>query len=88
VHVLSDPALFHRGKQTIAATIGTKTIATTKVPTTRAVTFAVPMPKRADVCPVNFIITPTAVPAQALPANGDTRTLGIRFLGFDYRPAG
>jgi len=88
VHVLSDPALFHRGEQTITAMIGAKTIATTKVPTTRAVTFAVPMPKRADVCPVNFIITPTAVPAQALPANGDTRTLGIRFLGFDYRPAG
>ena len=62
-------------------------IATKKVPTTRAATVDVPLPRRAGVCPVNFVITPTAVPAQALPANGDTRTLGIRFLGFDYDPA-
>jgi hypothetical protein len=87
VHLLSDPALYHRGRQTIVAMLGTKTIARTTVPTTRATTFAVPLPRRAGVCPVNFVVTPTAVPAQAFPGSGDVRTLGIRFLGFDYRPA-
>jgi hypothetical protein len=47
----------------------------------------VPLPRRKGVCAVNFLVGPTAVPAQSIPGNGDTRTLGIRFVGFDYRPA-
>jgi hypothetical protein len=85
-HVLSDPALFHRGAQTITAMLGTKTLATRSVPSTHDAVVSVPLPRHTPVCAVNFIVTPTAAPAQAVPGNGDTRTLGIRFLGFDYRP--
>ena len=54
----------------------------------RAATFSVPLPRRAHgTCAVNFLVNPTAVPDQVQPGNGDTRTLGIRFLGFDYEPA-
>ena len=87
-HVLSDPGLFHRGKQALAAQLDGKTIAQTTVSTTRAATFSVPLPRRAHgTCAVNFLVNPTAVPDQVQPGNGDTRTLGIRFLGFDYEPA-
>jgi hypothetical protein len=86
-HLLSDPVLYHRGVQTITAMLGTKTIATTTVRTTRPATFAVALPRHAGVCAVNFVVSPTAVPAQAIPGDLDTRTLGIRFVGFDYRPA-
>jgi hypothetical protein len=87
-HLLSDPALFHRGRQALAAQLDGKTIAQTTVPTTRDSTFSVPLPRRAHgVCAVNFLVNPTAVPAQVTPRTGDTRTLGIRFLGFDYEPA-
>jgi hypothetical protein len=87
-HLLSDPALYHRGRQALAAQLDGKTIARTTVPTTRDAVFTVRLPRRAEgVCAVNFLVNPTAVPAQVFPGNGDTRTLGIRFLGFDYEPA-
>jgi len=84
--LLSDPVLYGRGKQVITAQIDGRTIAQTTVPSTRAATLSVPLPHHAGVCAVNFLVNPTAVPAQVIPGNGDTRTLGIRFLGFDYRP--
>ena len=87
-HLLSDPGLFHRRVQGLTAQIDGKTVAQLRVPTTRPATFSVPMPKRAGVCAVNFLVAPTAVPAQVFPGNGDLRPLGIRFLRVDYRPAG
>jgi len=87
-HLLSDPALFHGRRQALAAQLDGKTIAQTTVPTTREAVFAVRLPRRAHgVCAVNFLVNPTAVPAKVLAGNPDTRTLGIRFLGFDYEPA-
>jgi hypothetical protein len=85
-HLLSDPLLYHRRPQSLTAQLDNKTIAQTTVPSTRAATFSVPLPRR-GVCAVNFLVAPTAVPAQTIPGTGDTRTLGIRFLRFDYRPA-
>jgi hypothetical protein len=86
--VLSDPTLYPGGVQAITAQLDGKTIAETTVRTTKATTFSVPLPRHAGVCAVNFLVDPTAVPAQVIPGNRDTRTLGIRFLGFDYRPGG
>jgi hypothetical protein len=86
-HLLSDPNLFHRGVQGLTAQLNGKTIAQKRVPTTRRSTFSVPLPRRRGVCAVNFLVGPTAVPAQVLPGEGDIRELGIRFLGFDYKPA-
>jgi hypothetical protein len=87
VHVLSDPNLYHRGVQTLAATMNNRPLAQKTVPTTRSATFSVPLPRNVSPCVVNFTVAPTAVPAQVLPNTGDTRQLGIRFLGFTYRPA-
>jgi hypothetical protein len=86
-HVLSDPVLYHRGDQMITAMLGNKVLTRSSVRTTRPETVSVPLPQRAGICAVNFIVSPTSVPAQAIPGKLDTRTLGIRFLGFDYRPA-
>lgn len=88
VHLLSDPGLYHRGVQTVTAALNNTTpLAQTTVRTTRPKVFSVPLPRHLGACQVNFVITPTAVPAQVFPGNGDPRTLGIRFLRFDYRPA-
>jgi hypothetical protein len=86
-HVLSDPTLYPGGSQEIAAQLGGKTIAQTTARTDKAATFSVPLPRHAGICAVNFLVSPTAVPAEVIPGNRDTRTLGIRFLGFDYEPA-
>jgi hypothetical protein len=86
-HVLSDPVLYHRGVQTMTALLGDRILGTKTVPTTRPATFTVSLPSNVPVCAVKYRITPTAVPAQVFPGNGDTRTLGIRFLRFDYVPA-
>jgi hypothetical protein len=88
VHLLSDPVMYNRAPQSITAQVNGKTVRTFAVPTTRAATIAVPLPRHVVTCAVNFAVTPTAVPAQVFPNNPDTRTLGIRFTGFDYRPAG
>src|SRR5262249_5049420 len=56
-HLLSDPGLFHRGMQALAAQLDGKTIAQTTVPTTRAATFSVRLPRRAHgVCAVTFLV--------------------------------
>jgi hypothetical protein len=86
-HVLSDPVLYHRGVQTLTALLGDRVLGTKTVPTTRPATFTVSLPSGIPVCSVKYRITPNAVPAQVFPNNGDTRTLGIRFLRFDYVPA-
>jgi hypothetical protein len=86
-HVLSDPVLYHRGVQTLTALLGDRVLGTKTVPTTRPATFTVSLPSGIPVCAVKYRITPNAVPAQVFPNNGDTRTLGIRFLRFDYVPA-
>jgi hypothetical protein len=88
-HVLSDPVLYNRGVQTLTALLGDsdKVLGTKTVRTTRPATFTVSLPSNVPVCAVKYRVTPTAVPAQVFPRNGDTRTLGIRFVRFDYVPA-
>jgi hypothetical protein len=86
-HVLSDPTLYPGDEQGITAQLDGKTIAQTTVRTDKPATFSVPLRRHAGVCAVNFLVNPTAVPAQVIPGNRDARTLGIRFLGFDYEPA-
>jgi hypothetical protein len=84
--VRSDSLLFRHGVQTIRANLGGKTIARISMRAGRPTTFAVPLPEGQNVCAVNFIVRPTAVPAQVIPGLGDQRMLGTRFLDFDYKP--
>lgn len=86
VILVSDRTLYHRGTQTVVAQLDNKVIARRVVHSTRPATMSVPLPAGRRVCPVTFQVSPTAVPAQVFPGNGDTRTLGIRFFGFDYQP--
>jgi hypothetical protein len=88
-HVLSDPGMYHGGVQTLTALVGNsnRVLGTTTIRTTRPATFTVSLPPNVPVCAVKYRVTPTTVPAQVFPGNGDTRTLGIRFLRFDYVPA-
>ncbi|HUH14793.1 MAG TPA: hypothetical protein VML35_02800 [Gaiellaceae bacterium] len=49
-------------------------------------TLEVPLrPNPGGRCEVRFVVTPTAVPAEVRPGSEDTRRLGIRVLGFEYR---
>jgi hypothetical protein len=86
VTLLSDPGLFPQ-PQTVAASIAGKEVAQkTFRPTLKPVSLRVPLRASAGECDVSFSVTPTVVPAQVRPGNPDTRTLGVRFLRFDYRP--
>jgi hypothetical protein len=77
--VASDEKLFTR-PQTVSAA-------------GRSVTFdpgnvgrlVVPLQSRDGVCRVTFTVSPTAVPALAVPGSTDTRRLGARFIEFAYR---
>jgi hypothetical protein len=77
--VASDDKLFTR-PQTVSAA-------------GRSVTFdpgnvgrlVVPLQSRDGVCRVTFTVSPTAVPALAVPGSTDTRRLGARFIEFAYR---
>jgi hypothetical protein len=84
--VRSDSLLFRNGIQKITAMLGDKTLARKSMRAGRLTSFSVPLPKGQPVCAVNFIVTPTAVPEVVIPGRGDLRTLGTRFLSFDYRP--
>ena len=82
-HVLSDPLLFP-GRQTVTAMLGQKVLGRTVIRTDRRQTVTVDLPpQRSGTCAVNFVISPTTSPAQAIGA-GDMRQLGVRFLGVDY----
>ena len=77
--VASDDKLFMRPQRVTAAG--------------RSVTFdpggvgrlVVPLQSRDGVCRVTFTVSPTAVPALAVPGSTDTRRLGARFIEFAYR---
>jgi hypothetical protein len=83
--MLSDRDL-HPQPQTIVATEGTREIGRFVYKpglVTRRMT--VPVRPVGDTCTVNFNV-PTAVPLDVT-KQPDTRALGVRFLGFDYRPS-
>jgi hypothetical protein len=48
----------------------------------------VPLPPGRDTCIVRFAVSPTRVPSDVQPGNGDDRRLGTHFRSFFYRPAG
>ena len=83
--LLGDPVLEPHPESVVASVAG-KTVAAKRFrPRARPVSMLVPLRGRKGLCQVTFTVSPTAVPDQVL-RNGDTRTLGVRFLGFAYRP--
>ncbi len=85
VRLTSDP-LSHPFPQTITATVGEKLYKKVVRPGHFYVPFTVPVvPDKDRICRVNYGVSPTAVPGATI-KNGDTRTLGIRFVRVVYRP--
>ncbi len=85
VRLTSDP-LSHPFPQTITATVGKKLYKKVVRPGHFYVPFTVPVvPDQDRICRVNYGVSPTAVPGATI-KNGDTRSLGIRFVRVVYRP--
>jgi hypothetical protein len=84
VRLTSDP-LSHPFKQTITASVGKKTYTKVVRPRQFNVPFSVPVVPVDHLCRVQYGISPVAIPDQTI-HNGDTRPLGIRFVGAVYRP--
>jgi hypothetical protein len=86
VSLSSDPSLFH-GRQTVRATIRGREVARTRLDPTTTANVVVPLPTGRETCVVRFHVSPTAVPADALPESTDHRILGAHFNAFAYEPA-
>jgi hypothetical protein len=84
VRLTSDPNS-HPFPQTITATVGNKQYKKVLRPRQFYAPFSVPVTPVDHVCHVTYSVSPTAIPAQTI-QNGDTRTLGIRFVRVVYRP--
>jgi Dolichyl-phosphate-mannose-protein mannosyltransferase len=86
VTLTSDPQI-HPDNQLVTASEGGREVARRVIKPVHDVgrRMVVPLRSTGGDCGVDFTITPTAVPNDAL-KNGDLRQLGIRFTGFVYRP--
>ncbi|MDQ3823789.1 MAG: glycosyltransferase family 39 protein [Actinomycetota bacterium] len=84
VAVMTDGHLFPRG-QAIRARRGRVVVATTRIEPDTPTTLTVPLRRGpGGRCRVDFVVSPTAVPAQVLPGSTDTRRLGAHFGRFLY----
>jgi hypothetical protein len=83
--VLGDPKLEPHRESIVASSDGKAVATKLFVPGRRPVTFGVPLRSSGGLCHVTFTVSPTAVPSQVL-GTPDTRTLGVRFLSFTFRP--
>ena len=86
VTLTSDPVI-HPHSQVVTATSGNRDVARITIQRNHDVgrQLVVPLRAHGGVCSVDFTVTPTTVPDQAL-GTGDTRELGIRFVRVRYRP--
>ncbi len=78
VDLASDRNLFSRPQSVTAAGRGVT------IDPSNVARLTVPLRPRDGTCRVVFTVTPTAVPAIALPGSADTRVLGAHFLAFRY----
>jgi len=82
----SDPHLFTRD-QVVTATAGGRVLGLRRVPPSGERRLTVPLRPAADhVCRVTFTSAHLLSPAAVVAGNTDTRSLGVRFLHFDFRP--
>src|SRR6185312_93388 len=85
--LLGDPGINPHRQRIVASDADTgRRLARTSARPGHLVRFVVPVPSGQRTCRIGFAITPTAVPNETV-KNGDTRTLGIRFLHPAYLPA-
>ena len=85
VAVHSDPSLFST-PQTLSAVSGGRRASVRFSPDARASLAVRVSSDGRGTCTVRFAVTPTAVPAEAIPGSTDDRVLGVHFDAFAYEP--
>jgi hypothetical protein len=84
----SDPNLVGNELTDVLASVRGRPVARIAVPATGAVRLRVPLTGVGGNCVVDFLVTPTRIPANRIEGSTDTRKLGVHFDSFVYhRPA-
>jgi dolichyl-phosphate-mannose-protein mannosyltransferase len=84
----SDPNLVGEELTDVLASVGGRPVARIAVPPTGTVSLRVPLTAVDGRCVVDFLVTPTRIPANRIADSTDTRRLGVHFDTFVYhRPA-
>jgi hypothetical protein len=84
----SDPNLVGDELTDVLATVRGRPVARIVVPPTGSVRLRVPLTAVDGSCVVDFLVTPTRIPAKRIEGSTDVRELGVHFDAFVYqRPA-
>jgi hypothetical protein len=84
----SDPNLVGDELTDVLASVGGRPVARIAVPPSGTVRLRVPLTAVDGTCVVDFLVTPTRIPANRIEGSTDTRELGVHFDSFVYdRPA-
>lgn len=88
VSLFSDPNLVGSELTDVLASVGGRPVARIVVPPVGSVRLRVPLTAANGSCVVDFLVTPTRVPANRIEGSTDVRELGVHFGAFVYqRPA-
>lgn len=86
VSLSSDPSLFASG-QSVTASVDGKEVGRVRLQPNEQAKLRVPLQRGQETCIVRFRVSPTAIPAEVLPASTDRRVLGAHFNAFAHAPA-
>jgi hypothetical protein len=85
LELAGEPRL-RQGPVTVIASSGGRRLAKLVVPPAlKSRSYTIPLASSGGACPVDFAVSPTAVPATTI-GGQDTRALGIRFMSFKVEP--
>jgi hypothetical protein len=88
VRLHSDPHLVGSELTDVLASVRGRPVARISVPPNDVVRLRVPLTAVDGTCTVDFLVTPTRIPANRIEGSTDTRPLGVHFDSFVYhRPA-
>ena len=86
VSISTDPSLF-ASVQTVTASVDGKELRRVGLRPNEQAKLRVPLERGQETCIVRFRVSPTAIPAEVLPASSDRRVLGAHFTAFAYAPS-
>jgi Dolichyl-phosphate-mannose-protein mannosyltransferase len=86
VSLSTDPSLF-ASVQSVTASVDGKEVGRVQLHPYEQAKLRVPLQRGQETCIVRFRVSPTAIPAEVLPASTDRRVLGAHFNAFAYAPA-
>ncbi|HEY1317309.1 MAG TPA: glycosyltransferase family 39 protein [Gaiella sp.] len=82
----SDPNLVGNELTQVLATVVGRPVARISVAATGTARLRVPLTAVDGSCAVDFLVTPTRIPADRIAGSTDTRPLGVHFDSFVYQP--